>query len=629
MNRIDINEYSQKYENILKRIVKNSRLQLSTTYINNVNLKLKRSKLLLNNVSRILACGSKSREYRDDISRLIIETQELIQKMDDKFLLFIVGTGNYGKSTLINALLQCDIAPVAFKPKTWKIDVYYLDEDKSEKVVVKFNDGTSISLNYDEAVNFIEQEEEKIEKSIKKYNEIKNIELRKCKNKEERSEMIEKLSKEHIYKSRVVEVRWPVQNNPYLKNMLLVDTPGLVQDIYDIKGSIKDYYFKADGVIWLLDAQTISSSSSDKLIKELEDYLEDIGGLNNNIIGVVNKIDKISNPEEIEKVMLDAKTFFGDKFKYILPISSKNACNNAKDENLIELNKIIEDVFLSDSNVIKFNSKKLAVDKTMQNILQTNDEFIKYIQEINEQYEARQKYIKENIENMKKELKKELNKMTKSYLKKVNSNIETYTKNLFDIRDSKESREYVSNKIYNLASLQNSFEDFISVKNSLLDIEKSKMYKYCTLSEYKYINHIIDSDVQNFLTEKKLDLKIKSNFNVYTSLGDFAGDGLLDFLGSLVNELYKGFVKLLRINSVKDNLKTTIENIVEESKENILKNLISTIDKINNNSIDIVNKSYEKILFEYKDFEEVKCFISRLNDEINKKETITLKDVFY
>lgn len=629
MNKINTNIYSQRCNNIFNKVIKNHRLKGNINYINSVNLKLKNYQLLSNNISRSMKSGSKSMEYFDGVSNSIIEIKELLEKMDDKFLLFVVGMGNYGKSTLINALLQSDIAPVDFKPKTWKIDVYYLDENNSEKVILKLKDGTSKSLSYNEAVSFIEKEEAAMDKSISEYNKIKNVELRKCKNKEERNEMIDKLTKEYIYKSKVVEVRWPVKDNKYLKHMLLVDTPGLSQDIYDIKSSIKDYYFKADGVLWLLDGPTISAKGSNKLMKELEDYLEDIGGLNSNIIGVVNKIDTISDVKALDNIISDAKRFFGDKFKYILPISSKNACNNVNDDNLINLNKTIEDVFLSDSNIIKFNSKKLAVDKIMNNILNSNNEFIKFIEQKNQEYETRQIYIEKNINDMKSELEKDIEKIVNNYLKRVNSNIEIYTKNLFNIRDSKESKEYVKTKIFNLDRLQKNFDDFISSKHSLLDIEASKIYKYCTISEYKYINHIVNSSDSKFLTTQKLDLGIKSNFNVYTSLGDFTGDGLLDFIGGVVNELYKGVVRLLKTDSVKHDLRTNIEKIVRDSKKDVLKTLNSKIETINNNSLEIVNKSYEKILFPYRDFQKVEYFIKRLNDEINREQNLTLKDVFY
>lgn len=633
MNIINFDKHSKRYNKLLDRLIRNNRLQMNSAYIDELEYKLIEYEELIDRSYTLNTFGVKTEEYINLIEEKYIELKELKEKMNDKFLLFVVGTGNYGKSTLINAILQEEIAPVDFRPKTWKIDVYYLDDKNSGKVIIKQKDGECFELNWDQAISFIEKEEEKMENSLKKYNKIKNNELKKCKTKDERNEMIEKLSKEYIYKSKIAEVRWPIKENKFLKNMMLVDTPGLTQEIYEINNSIKDYYFKADGVLWMLDSQTISAKNSEKIVKELEYYLEDVGGINNNIIGVVNKIDKVianGGQEALENIMRDAKRFFGDKFKYIVPISSKDAFENSEDEGLKNLNKTIEKVFLGDSNSIKLQSKKIGVEKIIKNTIAINNEFNSYIDNINNQYNEKKVYIDEFVNNTKNSIEKDINKLIERHMKRVNSNIETYTKNLFDIRDKNESKKYVLEKILNLDVFEENLKSFISSKTNLLNIEADKLYLNCALSQYKYINHLIKSNSLIVLNDN-LTLEVKQEFDLYASLGDFliGGSNILNFIGSLVNELYKGIVKFFKMGFVKDNLREIMNSLSDNARKNILESLNENINNIKVNGENILNKSYENILFSRSEFKFIGNRIKEFNKRIIIKNEISLKDIFY
>lgn len=632
MNRLDIEKHSNNYEKLLNRIVKNARLNANSVYVKNIEYKLKQYENILNKFKVFPNKGSVLVEYLDFINNSYVEVKNLLANIDDKFLLFVVGMGKYGKSTLINALIQEKVAPIDFRPKTWKIDVYYLDEKHTGDVIIKLNDGNVLKLNREEAQTFIDQEESKVQDSIKLFNKVKNVEFKKCKTKEEREEMKKKLQDEYLYKSKVIEVRWPVENNKFLRNMLLVDTPGLIQDNADLNNSIKDYYFKADGVIWMLDGSTISSKSNDEMVKELEDYLEDLGGINDNIIGVVNKIDKVfenGGEKAIYDVLNDAKSFFGDKFKYIVPISAKEAFENENDKNLLNLNEKIEDAFLSDSNALKLESKAKGVQKLINDSIQKNNEFLDFVSEKNREYYERKNYIEKFKKDLKNEISSELEDLVEKYIKKVYSNIEIKAKNLFDIRDPGESKSYVVNDIFNLNSFQSQLDSFLDIKSDLIDIEAERIYEYCTLSKYKYISNIIKENSLVILENKNLNLQVKQNFNIYTSLGDFNGDGIFDFLGGLINQLYKGVVKLFRMNPVKVNLRSTINKIAESAKNDIYNLLNSKIEKVVKNSQDILDKSYENILFEQSKFKNVQEYINQFNEDVLKEFEVKLQDVFY
>ena len=632
MNRLDIDKHSSSYEKVWAKIIKNTRMKANGVYIKNIEYKLKQYKSILNKLEKTSKKGSMLVEYLEDVNSSYIEVKNLLDDMDEKFLLFVVGTGNYGKSTLINALIQEDLAPIYFRPKTWKIDVYYLDEKGTGEVIIKFSDGNISKVNKKEAKEFLDKEEEKIHEGIKNFNKVKNQELKKCNSREEREEMKKKLQDEYLYKSKVVEVRWPVKNNKFLKNMMLVDTPGLTQDTLDLNNSIKDYYFKADGVIWMLDGSTISSKSNDKMIEELEEYLKDLGGINDNIIGVVNKIDKVykdGGDKAVEKVLNDAKNFFGHRFKYIMPISAKQAFENADDENLLNLNKKIEEAFLSDSNALKLESKAKGVQKIINDSIIRNDEFVKYISEKNEEYYQRKDNIKKFEEDIKEELEKELTKLIDKYLEKVGINIETKAGQLFDIKNANESKAYAIDQIFELNKFQSQINSFLDVKKDLIDMESERIYQSSMISKYKYITNLVKDTEMSKLEITNLNLQVKQDFNIYTSLGEFKGDGLLDFLGGLVNQLYRGAFKLLKMNSVKSNLRNNIDSIAESSKNDILDLLNSNIDKIAENSKNILEKSYENILFTQSEYKKIEEYINKFNIDVVKEFEMKLEDVFY
>jgi hypothetical protein len=150
---------------------------------------------------------------------------------------------------------------------------------------------------------------------------------------QEKEELKKLLHDKLLYKSNVVEVHWPLKPNRLLKDFRLVDTPGLVQNLIgEVKVGLQEYYHKADGVIWLLDATVISSQKSRKLLDELNESFQQIGGRTDNIIAVLNSIDKVrrlGGEVAVDDAVREAKRLFGDLFQDIIPLSAKEACSQA------------------------------------------------------------------------------------------------------------------------------------------------------------------------------------------------------------------------------------------------------------------------------------------------------------
>ena len=104
--------------------------------INKLNKELQLVKKDINNKE------SKSKELVSYIEQKIKENTKSIKELENPFLLFIMGSGNYGKSTLINAILQEKVIETSDIPNTWKLDLFIKSDN--EKVEITYNDEREI-----------------------------------------------------------------------------------------------------------------------------------------------------------------------------------------------------------------------------------------------------------------------------------------------------------------------------------------------------------------------------------------------------------------------------------------------------------------------------------------------------
>ena len=321
----------------------------------------------------------------DNIKENIIKIDTLTQELDKPFLLFIVGNGKFGKSTLINALLGTgkEFAKTGQLPKTWKIDVFYGSTDKLAEI--RYKDGRLERKSFKDTKYLIDQEEEKTAVSEDRVQELYDNRQRELKTTEAKRQFREKLRKEMLYLSNVTEVHWPVPESPLLKKFRLVDTPGTNQNLNQnvsagVQATAADYYSKADGVIWLLAADKVASSSTKK---DIDDTLKQYGGRTDNIIAVLNKKDAViknSGTQGLQRVLQEANRIYGTTFSEIIPVSAlqayeaqKNADINVKELDESGLPALLEAIdrrFFKRSLNIQVESKLNGTHKILRDIWQ-------------------------------------------------------------------------------------------------------------------------------------------------------------------------------------------------------------------------------------------------------------------
>lgn len=322
-----------------------------------------------------LSKESKSSNLLNSLQVEVEKTLESILELKNPFLLFIIGSGNYGKSTLINALLNQDIVETNDIPNTWKLDEFIMSDE--EKIEIYYADKEKEIISIDKGKYILNNEEYKFKQSkkyissiIKEYKKNKDISTKELK------EYKIQLEEKYLYESNVEKVKYYLKKGDILNDFIIVDTPGLNQTLLkNTLNRMKTYYEKADGVIWLIDASNIVSSETSKLINEIN-YIDQLYKTKKNKIAVVNKIDiiKKENIANLAKVRRRIGEIYGSEFEDIVYVSAKEALygflNNdyelVKKSNIEGLYNSINENFtkLCEHNQIASKYRNLDIMKT-------------------------------------------------------------------------------------------------------------------------------------------------------------------------------------------------------------------------------------------------------------------------
>lgn len=444
-----------------------------------------------------------------------------IEDLKQPFLLFIIGPGKYGKTSLINALIKERFLAVRDIPNTWKLDSLVYGENKRIEII--YDNKISRVYDYEEGKDIIKNEEIKFKNSK---NKIK-YELEKYKNKEKIS--IEELKNYkkiledmYMYKSNICEIRYFIDKKGILNDFVIVDTPGLNQSLLENTNSrMLDYYNHADGIIWILDSQNVISKSSYELLEELK-HNYSIEKNKDNIICVVNKIDTIKNKTKDKQKIIEKVNFlYEQNFKDIVMISARNAINGIlnNDTNLIDISNIKS---LENSIEINFKKKseKIQMKSKQQGLKLMSEKIIEYINEYKRNLYFEIYKLNKNKKNIKEKL--DLAKIYILEYVKTYISFENLIKN--DINVEIRQLENIINKKIN--------QDFeINFKVSICKLKKNIKLK-ALIEDYKKINEKKDLYL-NILQNKSLTNKYKFNIN--------------RFIESLKNEIINEVSKVLEI----------------------------------------------------------------------------------
>lgn len=418
----------------------------------------------------------------EKLKELITKLQLLKDSMNHPFVLYVMGMGKVGKSTLLNLLVGSHVAEVGALPKTWKTDFFYATQ-QSEDVVVKHRDGSEKRLSIDEAKKLIAKEEEKREDSEDKIDEQYNILSKELTLIEDKTKLKEELSDKLLYRSDIKEMQWGLEGLPdhsILHQFSIVDTPGLWQNHHGTHGeNIGDFYHQADGILWLLDSNTISSNKPKQVLDQLSESLKHVGQQSRNMLAVLNRIDKVrqnGGEEAVNGVVNAAKEIFDGRFLDVLPCSATDAIKAQKheDQQLLHnsgypflLNRI-QKHFYENAFSLRIEGKLHSFVGVLETYRQENEPFLQKLKadiEIFDEYKAK---IKSDLTRFEKQYSKDWESCFNNYKQRVNSNISTFAKDYVDLQDDNAKSRFVQNTIFQVSELENITKNFQKEKSLAL-----------------------------------------------------------------------------------------------------------------------------------------------------------------
>lgn len=552
--------------------------------------------LVIDDLSKF-AKGSMLKDLTDTMNDTVYELMSLKESVKKPFLLFVVGMGKYGKSTLVNALLGKDMADVGVLPKTWKIDIFEKAELTTDNVTVEmvFRDSAREVMTEADARRFLSAEEQKRKGSETEAMKVFNANHANLPTLEAKEQYKAYLEKTMIYQSQVEEVIWRIPGmNAILDEFRLVDTPGLIQDLLgDERYGLSDYYFKADGVIWLLDATTISSKNTQDLIKKIIKLSGNDRSIDNSI-AVLNRIDQVyeqQGKEGVEKVMAQALEIYGDVFPKIIPFSAKQAWLGVSSINqqLIQQSNIeqllfhIREVFSAQARVIRYRSKSKGIGLLNEKMADNVNDYLARLQA--DTYKLRQdsKTIPDEAQRLAKSLKRHLIASLERYRNQVNSRIRTTICDLDAVKQLDTEGKFVASKIlktneliatYNglLKDIEAGIEDFLNFQ-----VQEVTFREFALIKQIRVQAQNIHIEAPTISLDDSFTDKTSANTVSAGAVGALIGSFVVPGLGTMIGAFLGGLLGSIISESAEDKLKRLHDKIQSKTDE-IVNNLIAKIN---------------------------------------------------
>lgn len=558
--------------------------------------------------------GSLLKALTDFLRDTSVQVGQLARDLDEPFLLFVIGQGKTGKSSLVNALAEQEIAEVDSIPKTWKVDIFQPGCDGM--ALIHYRDGTIRQLDVQSARALVREEEEKTERAKDEAAARFREASRSLKTLEEKEELKRACDKRFGYISPVTAIVWPCEQVGLLRSFRLVDTPGLWQERAgqpDSRLDLRDYYHKADGVLWLLSAEVSSSRGVQTALDELESARALLGGLAGNMIAVINRIDTMA-PEDRERVLEDAQKHFGQYFLDIIPVSAKkawealNTGNTAEftESGLPRLQSAIEWHFRRKAAKVQRTSKLNALKAQLAMMRSRIDEYQKTLSSDVEKYTSLSKSTETAFLELQDRLVANAADVFSQYRQQTAARIEAHAEEVLEYTDRNALRRFVERTVLDTYGLQTSLERLISDAVRQLRAEQEYWQLQLLFSEYRYLR-VADLEFEKLsLLPVKLEV---ISLDDTRGMVDFAvgGIGLLLFgpIGLLVGliahstGITKAIARLFQVPQVKEQLTKAMESIAQSAAQQVRQSLSSLREQCMRGIWDVRDRSFASVHCRY------------------------------
>ena len=500
------------------------------------------------------------------IAELRQRSDAIRKRLSSNFQLVVIGDFKRGKSTLINAILGDYVVPTAVTPETVTINRLTYGEVPSVQAVLRNHKRIQLSLD--------ELPREKLD------------------------ELIAQIPDQIDY----VDIKI---NNELLKDIMIVDTPGLGDTMSEFDEQIASYLVNADAIIYVMSARSPLSFSEQSFLSSIV-----MPQSFSKIYLAVNMADTLETPENITKItdlIEERTTAIGDNF-FVFPVSAldefcRKTGRKRPDDSLAELMENCFADFMRSINQDVILQKEAI--KSIRGLMLTRSMLADLKNHINISLNA----IKMNVEDMEKaesalkdensqtneKMTKEKEKLARK-VKELNAQTQIWMKLFF-----RRLKAEVLNLETQSASDLNRFLQFY-----IGDTIKEALFE-CVQYHQKTINDIIVEYSKELYVEcvehsiKGVDSVLADNMNymVWAGLEDahYAANLFVTdfFFDNKDNATAKSIYINLNSALVKVLIGASRESKVKKSQKDILAPILNSFDAIEDGMMSSIEPIYNKL----------------------------------
>lgn len=573
------------------------------------------------------------------LKELIIKLQNLRDSMNHPFVLYVMGMGKVGKSSLLNLLVGSKVADVDVLPKTWKTDFFYAAEEDNA-VTVKYRSGSEKKVSAEIAKQLVLEEEEKREDSEdeieKKFRELS----KKLSSVEDKVALKEELIEKFLYRSDIKEIQWGLNHLPthsILHQFSLVDTPGLWQSHHGTHGEhVGDFYHQADGILWLLDSTTLSANKPKQVLDQLSNTLQYVGQKSQNMLAVLSQIDKVrqvGGDIQVNQVIQSAKQIFDGYFLDVLPCSAKEAklAQHNQDDALLQqsgypdlLNKI-QKFFYDNAFSLRIEGKANNFIGMIETHLQNSQLFLQRFDKDLIKYDLYQTQITDDLKRMHNQCENNWTLIFESYNQKVKYNISNKVDAYLALNTEQEKSDFVQREIFNILELERILNKFKKDKSLILQKYSKQIQQQVSKSfeRYSFINEFNTRQLSNLDNTLSIYKNTEIDFSGTEVEGVLVGGAaagvamlLLGPVGLIAGAIGFFWSQSRKVDKAKESFEKQLSVIQEDCEKNVdkflehlfevqKKQLIEYLDQ-HFKALYLPRENAEQVLSVYKDLEQMK-----------------------
>lgn len=318
-----------------------------------------------------------SRDALQNIQKVELDLVRIQKNIFTTLRVALIGEVKAGKSTLINALVGYTVSPTDMLEATSVI--WEIGYDAIDSTVVQFVDGDFKEVEHQHVMSIVGTEAESLQQAKK----------------------IEKIIvKTHKHK---------------LRNLLLLDSPGLATITQQNSALTKNIVIETDLVVWVVNGNHLGQA-------DIAEDIVSIAHLGKPIIAVINKVDEVDEDPEALIEYLDSTS--GDYLQQIFALSAFKAVegnNTAVDNQYVALFKDFTDylqVKVDDkAKTVKQDSVQDSCEALARRELIVHQSIIRQTREKIEAYDDCRDDLRRDKSRIEKSLTLELDKKYNDLLK--------------------------------------------------------------------------------------------------------------------------------------------------------------------------------------------------------------------